>query len=81
MRLVSRLVLGMGALLVLSACGRVGPVRAPGPPSEMTYPRLYPYFPPTARTGGGDAQAPGGAAAEAPVEQGDLPVVRPASPR
>ena len=29
-------------LLLLSACGRVGPVRPPGPPDQITYPRAYP---------------------------------------
>jgi predicted small lipoprotein YifL len=32
----------MAAALLLVACGRVGPVRPPGPPSEITYPRPYP---------------------------------------
>jgi predicted small lipoprotein YifL len=26
----------------LAACGRVGPVRPPGPPDQITYPRTYP---------------------------------------
>ena len=32
----------MAAALLLAACGRAGPVRPPGPPSEITYPRSYP---------------------------------------
>ncbi|MDJ0386675.1 hypothetical protein QMO56_00995 [Roseomonas sp. E05] len=28
--------------LVLAACGRAGPVRPPGPPDQVTYPRTYP---------------------------------------
>ncbi|HWL81296.1 MAG TPA: hypothetical protein VNR89_10095 [Roseomonas sp.] len=37
---------GVMALLVLAlalaACGRMGPVRPPGPPDQVTYPRTYP---------------------------------------
>ncbi len=36
--------------LALAACGRVGPVRAPGPPERIVYPRLYPYVPPVSGT-------------------------------
>lgn len=32
----------LAALLVTAACGKVGPVRAPGPPEEITFPRTYP---------------------------------------
>ena len=39
------------ALLALAACGRVGPVRAPGPPGSIIYPRAYPYIPPAALPG------------------------------
>ncbi|WP_235913706.1 LPS translocon maturation chaperone LptM [Teichococcus coralli] len=28
--------------LALAACGRMGPVRPPGPPEQVTYPRTYP---------------------------------------
>jgi predicted small lipoprotein YifL len=35
------LVLGAVALL-LAACGRVGPIRPPGPPEEVIFPRVYP---------------------------------------
>ncbi|MFC0406777.1 LPS translocon maturation chaperone LptM [Roseomonas elaeocarpi] len=28
--------------LTLAACGRTGPIRPPGPQSEITYPRAYP---------------------------------------
>jgi predicted small lipoprotein YifL len=38
-----RATLGMLALTVaLVACGKVGPVRPPGPPDEITHPRQYP---------------------------------------
>ncbi|HEY4251997.1 MAG TPA: hypothetical protein VGM87_12375 [Roseomonas sp.] len=30
------------ATTVLAACGRVGPIRAPGPPGDIIYPRAYP---------------------------------------
>ncbi len=30
------------AALALAACGRVGPVKPPGPASDITYPRAYP---------------------------------------
>lgn len=40
---MTRAALGvLAASLLLAACGKVGPVRAPGPPSEITYPRQYP---------------------------------------
>ncbi len=40
---MTRAALGAFALvLLLGACGKVGPVRAPGPPEEITYPRPYP---------------------------------------
>jgi predicted small lipoprotein YifL len=32
----------LATLTLLAACGRVGPIRPPGPPSEVTYPRTYP---------------------------------------
>jgi len=59
----------LAPLLLLGACGRVGPPRPPGPASEIIYPRLYPYVP---------RAAPGAArgtdpAAGAPIEQGDQP--------
>ena len=28
--------------LSLVACGRVGPIKPPGPASDVTYPRVYP---------------------------------------
>jgi hypothetical protein len=38
-----RRLLALGALaLLLAACGRVGEVRAPGPPDQITFPRSYP---------------------------------------
>ncbi len=33
--------LGLVALL-LAACGRVGDIRPPGPPEQVTFPRVYP---------------------------------------
>ncbi len=30
------------AALLLAACGRTGPIRPPGPPEQVTYPRIYP---------------------------------------
>lgn len=33
----------LGALLLLvAACGRVGEIRAPGPPDQVTFQRTYP---------------------------------------
>ena len=32
----------LAALLLLGACGKVGAVRPPGPPDQVTYPRAYP---------------------------------------
>jgi hypothetical protein len=38
-----RKLLALGALaLLLAACGRVGDIRPPGPPEQVTYPRIYP---------------------------------------
>lgn len=38
-----RAALGLVALaLLLGACGKVGPVRPPGPADQVTYPRQYP---------------------------------------
>lgn len=35
--------LALGALVLLvAACGRVGDVRPPGPPDQVTFPRAYP---------------------------------------
>jgi len=40
---LARAVLGAFALaLLLVACGKVGPVRAPGPADQITHPRQYP---------------------------------------
>jgi hypothetical protein len=34
---------GLAALvLLLAACGRVGDIRPPGPPEQVTFPRTYP---------------------------------------
>ncbi|MCK8787914.1 hypothetical protein M0638_26520 [Roseomonas sp. NAR14] len=38
--------LPLGLSLGLAGCGKVGPVRAPGPPAEIVYPRSYPVYPP-----------------------------------
>jgi hypothetical protein len=38
-----RRIVALGALaLLLAACGRTGDIRAPGPPEQITYPRVYP---------------------------------------
>ncbi len=29
-------------ILLLAACGRVGDIRPPGPPEQVTFPRTYP---------------------------------------
>lgn len=37
--------LALALLLVaatLAACGRAGSIRPPGPPEQVTYPRIYP---------------------------------------
>jgi hypothetical protein len=35
--------LSLAALaLLLAACGRVGDIRPPGPPDQVTFPRVYP---------------------------------------
>ncbi len=40
---MTRVTLGALALLLLAAaCGKVGPVRPPGPPDAITHPRQYP---------------------------------------
>jgi predicted small lipoprotein YifL len=38
MRIVSLIL----ALVMLAGCGRVGPIRPPGPQEELSYPRSYP---------------------------------------
>lgn len=38
-RLVAML---LATATLLAACGRAGPIRAPGPPDQITYPRVYP---------------------------------------
>ncbi len=37
-----RITLALLALLALAACGKRGSPSAPGPASEVTYPRVYP---------------------------------------
>ncbi|HEY8611228.1 MAG TPA: hypothetical protein VIL69_08055 [Roseomonas sp.] len=82
MKAFSLLLAGTAALLALSGCGRVGPIRAPGPPGEIIYPRVYPYFPPGTHPGDPPvSRAPDAPAANAPVERGDVPINRPGSPR
>jgi hypothetical protein len=39
---MSRLLACGALLLLLAACGRVGDIRAPGPPEQVTFPRSYP---------------------------------------
>jgi predicted small lipoprotein YifL len=36
------LLLLLAVAFLASACGRMGPVRPPGPAEEVTHPRLYP---------------------------------------
>jgi predicted small lipoprotein YifL len=43
MRLCARSILLLLTVAFLAtACGRMGPVRPPGPAEEVTHPRLYP---------------------------------------
>ncbi|WP_272876131.1 hypothetical protein [Neoroseomonas soli] len=40
---MTRMALAALALALLAgACGKVGPIRAPGPADQITYPRQYP---------------------------------------
>jgi predicted small lipoprotein YifL len=32
----------LAVAFLATACGRMGPIRPPGPPEEVTHPRLYP---------------------------------------
>jgi predicted small lipoprotein YifL len=32
----------LALLMLLAACGKVGPVRPPGPADQVTHPRTYP---------------------------------------
>ena len=36
------LMLLLAVAFLASACGRMGPIRPPGPPEEITHPRMYP---------------------------------------
>ena len=36
------LLLLLAVAFLAAACGRMGPIRPPGPPEEITYPRQYP---------------------------------------
>ncbi|MBY0335703.1 MAG: hypothetical protein K2X11_03775 [Acetobacteraceae bacterium] len=40
--LTLRLSCAVLALGLLAACGRIGPPRPPGPPDQVTWPRVYP---------------------------------------
>ncbi|SHJ99180.1 hypothetical protein SAMN02745194_03910 [Roseomonas rosea] len=78
----------LAAALALAACGRVGPVRSPGPADAIIYPRAYPHFPPGTHPGDppvtprpADSLTPGAPPAETPLESGDPPIARPGSPR
>lgn len=70
-RIAARALLAVAGILALPACGRVGPVRAKGPQSEIVYPRAYPYTPPAR------AAAPQTPPASAPASTGELPLERP----
>ncbi len=37
-----RFLMVLPVLLMVAACGRVGPIQAPGPAGQVTYPRQYP---------------------------------------
>jgi len=64
----------LGLVLLAAACGKVGPVRAPGPPEAVTYPRQYPA--PDRRPDG--SAAPAAIPASGPVE---LPTMIDRGPR
>ena len=36
------LLLLLAVAFLAAACGRMGPIRPPGPAEDITYPRLYP---------------------------------------
>ena len=36
------LLLLLAVAFLVTACGRMGPIRPPGPPEEITHPRQYP---------------------------------------
>jgi predicted small lipoprotein YifL len=38
--------LALAAVVQLTACGRAGPPRVPGPKEQVIYPRAYPQYPP-----------------------------------
>ncbi|MBP0446408.1 hypothetical protein J8J14_16660 [Roseomonas sp. SSH11] len=84
-----RILLALSALLVLAACGRVGPIRPPGPQEAIIYPRTYPYIPPASRSGVAaptgtpvpESLTPGAPPAWTGGEAGDTPISRPGSPR
>lgn len=40
--MIRALALLLAALLLAGACGKVGPIRPPGPQEQVTYPRTYP---------------------------------------
>ena len=37
-----RIMAALLALALLAACGRAGSIRPPGPPDQVTFPRVYP---------------------------------------
>ncbi|WP_458095033.1 hypothetical protein [Roseomonas sp. WA12] len=86
------LLAALATLPALTACGRVGPIRPPGPANEIIYPRLYPTLPPTTPGAGtaatptnpqtpGGVMTPGPTPADMPIERSDVPLARPGSPR
>jgi hypothetical protein len=55
------------AALALAGCGRIGPVKPPGPASEIIYPRAYPRYTDLPRPP--DAQAPVAPTGPSPIER------------
>lgn len=39
---VKALLVVLPLAVLMAGCGRIGPVRPPGPPDRITYPRAYP---------------------------------------
>jgi predicted small lipoprotein YifL len=37
-----RCILLLGLIVMLTACGKKGPPSPPGPPDQVTFPRVYP---------------------------------------
>ena len=64
-----RFLVMLPVLLMVAACGRVGPIAAPGPAGQVTHPRQYPA-PERVRTphaAAATAGASAGAAAQEPL--------------